>query len=334
MLVEELRQPALPAVGGLKGVPPARCFDSSVVSSGKEFIYIGRGWPAKGLGPSPWGNPFRVRGKVKRSEAVRSYEGFLRGSPSLLASLRELDATFLASLRELDACSMLCHCAAHLECHGDVLQRVYQELLLPVAGPTEPVFDTRPDFSTQEVPQEVHIGNDESEPFSREVHVGGAEAFEEMRPEGFEKTAMVSHGPQPVQVPGRHGLRDLHDGAGLCSPGRFAKGDRLYPEGFDPFREVWEAAVKVFAEELQAKGSNLKVFLFSLAVRRAAFDRFRADRRVPVSWADLPFKVLRRLLSDAESFRAEVVAHKRRGAPVPDARGRAGRPRLRDRDPW
>ena len=55
-------------------------------------VYVGRGDTRRGLGPSKWGNPFKISKKRTREQAVAEYARHLRESESLTKSLGELRA--------------------------------------------------------------------------------------------------------------------------------------------------------------------------------------------------------------------------------------------------
>lgn len=82
-------------------------FDKYVVNvkayNTKDFIYIGRG--------SKWGNPYKMKNssEAEREKVVREYYKYLKNTPKLLNSIKELKNKKLG-----------CYCSPKL-CHGHVL---------------------------------------------------------------------------------------------------------------------------------------------------------------------------------------------------------------------
>ena len=74
---------------------------------GDDHVYVGRGCPDRGIPPSPWANPYRVR-ELGRAEAVRRYGELLGRSPQLLSRLRSLSGK-----------TLVCHCRPDEPCHAD-----------------------------------------------------------------------------------------------------------------------------------------------------------------------------------------------------------------------
>lgn len=72
-------------------------------------VYIGR--------PSKWGNPFAISPTHSRAYVITQFEQWLKTKPELMA----------AAKRELKGKDLVCFCAP-LACHGDVLQRIANEV--------------------------------------------------------------------------------------------------------------------------------------------------------------------------------------------------------------
>ena len=83
----------------------------------------------------------------------------------------------------------------------------------------------------------------------------------------------------PVQAPGRRGWRDLHDGAGLCSQGRWSLRERQYPGGVFLELTQWlrDRLLSWERQVLEPKGWNLQRMLFWLATNRCKEDFFGGD---------------------------------------------------------
>ncbi len=85
-------------------------------------LYIGRalnmgGWR---LPESKFKNPFKLTGKggqAEREDVLKRFEAYLRSQPELMAAIPELRGKRLG-----------CWCAPQL-CHGDVLCKVYKEMV-------------------------------------------------------------------------------------------------------------------------------------------------------------------------------------------------------------
>ena len=71
-------------------------------------VYIGR--------PSKWGNPFIIGRDGDRYGVIAEYRQWIRTQPELLAALPQLRGKVLG-----------CYCAP-LQCHGDVLKELVEEL--------------------------------------------------------------------------------------------------------------------------------------------------------------------------------------------------------------
>ena len=76
----------------------------------KNGLKIGRGVPRIGLKGSKWSNPYPLRLCSSRNDCLAKYHAYVRGQPSLMNALPELEGKVL-----------LCHCPAGMRCHGDIL---------------------------------------------------------------------------------------------------------------------------------------------------------------------------------------------------------------------
>ena len=86
-------------------------------STPRTGIYIGRQIPWQGLSRSCWANPFKVPRDGTLAEVLVKYELYVRSRPELLERLPELAGMDLA-----------CWCVP-APCHGDVLVRLFNELV-------------------------------------------------------------------------------------------------------------------------------------------------------------------------------------------------------------
>jgi len=80
-------------------------------------LYIGRQIPWQGLSRSCWANPFKAPRDGTLAEVLAKYELYVRSRPELLERLPELAGMDLA-----------CWCVP-APCHGDVLVRLFNELV-------------------------------------------------------------------------------------------------------------------------------------------------------------------------------------------------------------
>lgn len=84
-------------------------------------LYIGRDWA--GLKQSKWHNPFHLYNYANdRAMVLRLYEEHIRKSAELIATIPELEDQVLG-----------CWCYPDT-CHGDVLVKIYKEVMRPGVG--------------------------------------------------------------------------------------------------------------------------------------------------------------------------------------------------------
>ena len=153
---------------------------------GKNDVYIGREDPRRKLDMSKWANPFKIiPNQVDREEAIRQFRLHIVKKTSLLKDLQELSGKRL-----------VCACAWNQPCHGDVLIDLFREKLMEEDNkvPAEPKAED--DLATSDEDEDGIL-----RPKLGEGNLGkGA--------------------PLKTTVFGKR--RDFHDGAGLCSPGRWS----------------------------------------------------------------------------------------------------------------
>ena len=181
---------------------PSRGFLDDARVFKRDDVYIGRGSKQRGLGSSIWGNPFKVK-EHGLQEAVRLFRVFLAN-----------DAKLKSEVPKLTGKRLLCHCKLGDACHGDVLIECFIQLH----------------------PRAYVVGVT-AEPPSEAVALAAARAREECAPDtdtDFDEDAAPPgsgwRGRGEPLWTGRAGkARELQDGAGLCSPGRWRVEDRRYP---------------------------------------------------------------------------------------------------------
>eukprot|EP00974_Lingulodinium_polyedra_P110856 10722329-Lingulodinium_polyedra.AAC.1 len=172
------------------------------------MVYIGRGCESRGLPPSVWGNPWRVR-DVGREMAIAKFADHLDSSDELRAALPRLAGKVL-----------VCHCRLNQKCHGDVIL----DRLREIAG----------EASEEEDRDDGNLG-----------------------PAGKAGDGPVGRGP-PMQVLRKGVPRDVVDGGGLCSPGKWPLRDRRYPQGaaVELVREALAAEIREFERDLAKEGAG------------------------------------------------------------------------------
>ena len=179
------------------GVPTRGCV-GNVKQFQKKHLYIGRGG-TRGR-RSVWANPFSVSA-YGRQEAIARFERYLRSNSELLLQLPSLRHRVL-----------LCHCKPHQGCHADILIKLFQETQAARLRESPPAAQ---DLQCAAAGKD-HVAVEESD----------TEPDEGAPPLG---SGWLGHGP-PLQVGQGPKQRGIRDGAGLCSPGRWAPRHRQLPE--------------------------------------------------------------------------------------------------------
>ena len=193
----------------------------------KRHLYIGRGASHLGCGRSFWANPFPVK-QYGLQGAINKFETLLQSSPSMQSRLVQLTNKVL-----------LCHCSPTEPCHGDVLINAWENRFLNVeeqdsegeAAQAEELFRAAELRQTVEEPE----SQSEDEP-------GQAPRGAGWRGKG----PPMSVGRGPTE-------REFHDGAGLCSPGRWQFDQRILPD--TPILQEFQGLLKSFAAKFM--GSEL-----------------------------------------------------------------------------
>ena len=159
--------------------PPVRVQVTAGLLQQPDVVYIGRGSSELGLGPSLWGDPYKITPSRTRRQAVVAYRRHLAASPRLRSRLCGLGGARIA-----------CHCAVDEECHGDALRAAYIEECIPDRPPTD---------------TEACRGAE-----LRQGAVGDRQPAEPTAISGVGECLHVGSGSR---------RRIFQDGAGLCSPG-------------------------------------------------------------------------------------------------------------------
>ena len=166
------------------------------------------------------------------------------------------------------------------------------------------VFYVHPDFevATKEVRDRLKalgFGKIDRDPpptaeqQQQELVVGPTAALEAEEPRtAASEVWHGGHGP-PRRGPGRRGLQDIHDGGGLCSPGRWPVERRKYPGGLcDTVGQHLVEALKGWErrQESKQKGVTLEILLYGLATEKCRVSPFP-----PPMIAELREKVMREI---------------------------------------
>ena len=193
----------------------------------KRHLYIGRGASHLGCGRSFWANPFPVK-QYGLQGAISKFETLLQSSPSMQSQLVQLTDKVL-----------LCHCSPTEPCHGDVLIRAWENRFLNAEGQDseEEAAQAEELFRAAELRQTVEEPESQSE----------EEPGQAPRGAGWR-----GRGP-PMSVGRGPTEREFHDGAGLCSPGRWQIDQRVLPD--TPLLQEFQGLLKSFAAKFM--GSEL-----------------------------------------------------------------------------
>ena len=169
-----------------------------------RHLYIGRGAPHLGCLRSIWANPFKVK-EFGREAAIQKFETMLKSSTDLQQKLHQLSDKVL-----------LCHCDPSEACHGDVLISAWEDKFLAgnASGSEEETAQSEELFRAAAMRQPVEEPESQSED----------EPGQAPRGSGWRGT-----GP-PLTTGSGSATRELHDGAGLCSPGRWPLDKRRLPD--------------------------------------------------------------------------------------------------------
>ena len=135
--------------------------------------------------------------------AIEKFEEMLNNTPSLLQRLGEITNRVL-----------LCHCETVAPCHGDVLIRAWERKFLKAIDPETPqeAAEAEELFQAAELRKNIVLTDSESEDEPGQAKRGW-------------------RGSGPPMIIGRgEKAREFHDGAGLCSLGRWPPESRKLPD--------------------------------------------------------------------------------------------------------
>ena len=198
------------------------------VQLGEGVVYIGRGG-RYGVPRSKWANPAKIGKDGDRDQVIKSFMTY--------AVKRGLDVDAGVELRGKD---LLCHCDGDVNCHGDVLLRWANQ-----TGTGQ----RTPRTMEEEASVEGDLLNDGLSGRFEEGGVG-QEVSEEVASGGA--LGRLRHKGQPRKAWCFGKLRPFADGGGLCSPGRWPKDVRAYPEG--RWHGIRDRLWQVFGSEVARLG--------------------------------------------------------------------------------
>ena len=181
---------------------PIRAHVDEVKSLKRCDVYIGRGCKERLLMPSFWANSYKVA-CYGRTRCLALHKREI-----------EEDPQYERRIHELTEKRLLCHCRMNQSCHGDNLIQLYLRVY--------------PDAYDRRVTDRV--------PTSAELNALAEARNECTDSEESELDAEIASAPQgwrgnhsPLMVGAGYTEREVCDGQGLCSPGRWAHEDRVYP---------------------------------------------------------------------------------------------------------
>ena len=206
-------------------------------------IYIGRGCRQRGLGPSRYGNPFKLSSH-SREEAIRLFA----------LKLRE-DEDLLNCLWTLSGARLLCHCRPSQACHGDAIIAQFRTLY-----PSS--FDRNSPSSAPSSQVLNYLARLREEPPSDE----GSSADEGAPPSG----AVWRGSGRPMMISSGYTSREFCDGQSLASPGRWEPHARKYPEN-----PCWSEVSTLYMGFAQRVGTTS--LLMDLALGRVEKSPFQEE---------------------------------------------------------
>ena len=222
-------------------------------------VYIGRG--GRGVQVSAWANPFKMGPDGTREEVIDKFRRYLR------------DAPVLERIMELDGKVLVCHCGVEEACHGDVLLDAVDAatsadlladdgLPLRICGLEQPAVgggtSSGPAVGGSTSSGPAVGGGTSSSPAvgggtsSVPALIGGGTSSVPavgggMGSEGVGPRAVGWRGqgqPRGASCMGHD--KPFADGGGLCSPGRWPLGKRVFPSQGKVLREELLGVFKDF----------------------------------------------------------------------------------------
>ena len=192
-------------------VVPVRGYLEGIRRLMKGDHFIGRSCRQRGLPRSVFGNPYTLS-VYGRAQAVRRY-----------AATLARDDDLRAKVWSLAGCWLVYHCAPEQECHADIIIAEYRRQF-PDAYDRDGAESPVPSSSVLNLLSRLREEPDSSD---------GSSADEAAPP----KTAGWRGTGKPMEVGLGYTSREICDGQGLASPGRWSPEERRYPD-----TALWKAA--------------------------------------------------------------------------------------------
>ena len=182
--------PSSSAASASSSTTPTRACLADIATWGPEDVYIRRKDKKRSLRHSAWANPFRIgqQGRTRR-QALDAYEKHLWEDEGLRARLGELSGKRL-----------VCACRAYEDCHADVIIAFFGEM---TSGAVDETRESRLGPRRPALMEEATSDEDEDGVTRPKLGEG-----------------LLGRGP-PLRTTNFGKERFFHDGAGLCSPGRW-----------------------------------------------------------------------------------------------------------------
>ena len=238
---------------------PIRAHVDEVKSLKKGDVYIGRGCKERLLMPSFWANRYKVA-RYGRSRCLALHKQEI-----------EEDPQYERRIHELTGKRLLCHCRKNQSCHGDNLIQLYHRVY--PAAYDRMVTDRAPTSAELNALAEARNECSDSEESELDAEIACA-------PQGWRG----NH--KPLMVGAGYTEREVCDGQGLSSPGRWSHEDRLYPSS-----SLWLQIQRMFIHTAETMTTSRH--LSELALGRLTSSPF-SEKTVTVLRDDLF-----RLLSDS-----------------------------------
>ena len=228
---------------------PVRGFVDDVRKFMVGDLYIGRGCKQRALQRSAFANPCKVSA-CGRAGAVAMFREHLESHLAMRKSMWALSGLRLA-----------CHCTLGEECHAGILIDEYRRQF-PDAHDRDDLQSKPPCSAVLNCMSRLREEAEMSE-------VSSADEGVPVKHSGWRGRG------SPKQVGIGYTSREVCDGQGLCSPGRWAPADRRYPTG-----SRWEPVAKLFMDF--ARSHVTTDLLTRLALGQGPSSPFGENRRAKV----------------------------------------------------
>ena len=256
--------------------------------------YIGRIAGCRGC-KSIWANPFRIGVHGNREGVITLYKQHL------------VDSGLRQKILELSGKTLLCHCADNEACHGDVLLDALGNAQ-DVKPKKRKLFEESPDhFKGNLAESEVLLDYIED---GLPCRVGEIE-IEDLPVLRASGTSRGGKGPtRASHFMGKD--RGYEDGGGLCSPGRWPRGQRTVPNGVNKELLIQARALLVKSVGRTSAGADSPLTLM-IKVAAGKFSTSPFDPDVVKEMTDIIAELLgskedRKTIDERQAFRLPLIA--------------------------